>query len=211
MADVKFTKNALRTEQLRLAQLSRYLPTLQLKKALIQSEVNNACAEKAEYEKKFLESKKLVDGYAGLFKEETAVDYDEIGKVEEVIRDHDNIAGVDIPVYNKVIFKKVVYMLFEAPAWLDFAINNVHTMVEDRVRVKIVEEKIVALRRELREVSIRVNLFEKVLIPRSKVSIRKISVFLGDQELAAVSQAKVAKKKIELYKQAHIREMDYAS
>ncbi len=54
-----------------------------------------------------------------------------------------------------------------------------------------------ALEKEWREVSIRVNLFEKVLIPRCQKNIKKIKVFLGDQQLAAVSQAKVAKGKIE--------------
>jgi V/A-type H+/Na+-transporting ATPase subunit D len=46
-------------------------------------------------------------------------------------------------------------------------------------------------------VSIRLNLFEKVLIPRAQKNIKKIKIFLGDQELAAVCQAKVAKRKIE--------------
>lgn len=49
---------------------------------------------------------------------------------------------------------------------------------------------------EFNEVSIRVNLFEKVLIPRTEDNIKKITIFLGDQQLAAVSQAKVAKAKI---------------
>jgi len=46
-----------------------------------------------------------------------------------------------------------------------------------------------------------VNLFEKILIPRAKKNIKKIKVFLGDQELAAVSRAKVAKNKIEQNKE----------
>ncbi|HEY5259666.1 MAG TPA: V-type ATP synthase subunit D, partial [Rhabdochlamydiaceae bacterium] len=50
--------------------------------------------------------------------------------------------------------------------------------------------------KELRDVSIRVNLFEKILIPRAQGNIRKIKIFLGDQQLAAVCQAKVAKQKI---------------
>jgi V/A-type H+-transporting ATPase subunit D len=46
-----------------------------------------------------------------------------------------------------------------------------------------------------------VNLFEKILIPRSQENIKKIRVFLGDQQLAAVAQAKVAKRKIAIRKQ----------
>jgi V/A-type H+-transporting ATPase subunit D len=66
-----------------------------------------------------------------------------------------------------------------------------------QAEISIAEEKKIALEKELREVSIRVNLFEKILIPRCEENIKKIKIFLGDQLLAAVSQAKVAKTKIE--------------
>ncbi len=52
------------------------------------------------------------------------------------------------------------------------------------------------LEKELREVSIRVNLFEKIMIPRTKANIKKVKIFLGDMQLAAVAQAKVSKRKI---------------
>ena len=39
MAELKFTKQELRQQQIRLVQLQRYLPTLQLRKALLQAEV----------------------------------------------------------------------------------------------------------------------------------------------------------------------------
>jgi len=62
---------------------------------------------------------------------------------------------------------------------------------------KVAREKVARLEAELREVSIRVNLFEKVMIPRTMANIKKIKVFLGDQQLAAVAQAKMAKMKME--------------
>ncbi len=39
MAETKLTKNELRNQQTHLAQLEKYLPTLQLKKAMLQAEV----------------------------------------------------------------------------------------------------------------------------------------------------------------------------
>jgi V/A-type H+-transporting ATPase subunit D len=54
-------------------------------------------------------------------------------------------------------------------------------------------------------VSIRVNLFEKVLIPRAQENIKKIRIFLGDQQLSAVAQAKVAKLKIKARAKKEIR------
>ena len=39
MAEIKFTKTELRSQQLKLDRLRKYLPTLQLKKAMLQVEV----------------------------------------------------------------------------------------------------------------------------------------------------------------------------
>ncbi len=80
--------------------------------------------------------------------------------------------------------------------WFESAILGIKELVTVRERIRIAEEKKRALEKELREVSIRVNLFEKILIPRAQENIKKIKIFLGDLQLAAVSQAKVAKKKI---------------
>jgi V/A-type H+-transporting ATPase subunit D len=41
----------------------------------------------------------------------------------------------------------------------------------------------------------RVNLFEKVLIPRARKSIQRIRVYLSDEERAAVVRSKIAKRK----------------
>jgi V/A-type H+-transporting ATPase subunit D len=79
-------------------------------------------------------------------------------------------------------------------------IEGLRKLATARVKVQIAREKKAALEKELRQVSIRVNLFEKILIPRALANIKKIKVFLGDMQLAAVSQAKVAKRKIEEHK-----------
>lgn len=86
--------------------------------------------------------------------------------------------------------------MFDSPVWADRATELVRELATQREKVHIAEEKRRALEKELREVSIRVNLFEKILIPRSQENIKKIRIFLGDQQLSAVAQAKVAKRKI---------------
>ena len=87
--------------------------------------------------------------------------------------------------------------MFDTPVWVDPVTKGLRRLAEAKVRVEIAREKKEALEKELREVSIRVNLFEKILIPRSLGNIKKIRVFLGDLQLSAVSQAKAAKMKIE--------------
>lgn len=193
---MKLTKTELRSQQYRLNQLQKYLPTLQLKKMLLQTEVNLAQQEIEQFRIGFQNHKAIVTSYASLFSSRGAFDLFPAVKVIEVRRTSENIAGVDLPILDKVIFQESNYLLFDAPVWLDAAIVGLRRLIYLREQIRFAEERKTALEKELREVSIRVNLFEKILIPRSQAHIRKIKIFLGDQQLAAVSQAKVAKRKI---------------
>lgn len=196
MAEIKFTKTELRAQQLKLDRLRKYLPTLQLKKAMLQVEVNQAQIEIEALAGEFALSQEKVGKFSALLTERSASDLFSAVKVRQVDRIHENIAGVDIPLFERVIFEPPAYALFDTPVWFESAILGIKELIVVREKIKIAEEKKHALEKELREVSIRVNLFEKILIPRAQENIKKIKIFLGDQQLAAVSQAKVAKKKI---------------
>ncbi len=208
--EIKLTKNELRAQQVRLGQLRKYLPTLQLKKAMLQAEVNLARAEIGKLRSDFEVTRSVVETYRELFTEDVGIDFTTVATVDEVRKRWENIAGVEVPTFEGVTFQAVTYSLFDTPPWVDSAVADLRKMVGAQARVQVAEEKKTALERELREVSIRVNLFEKILIPRAIGNIKKIKVFLGDQELSAVSQAKVAKGKIEKRKAAK-REAAYAS
>ena len=193
---MRLTKTELRLQQLRLNQLQKYLPTLQLKKTLLQIEVNNAQLEIEQLELEYRTQKEIVTAFARLFSDRGASDLFPAVKVLDVERRIENIAGVDIPVFEKVVFQESSHFLFDSPVWLESAIQGLRKLIILREKTKIAEEKKTALEKELRDVSIRVNLFEKILIPRAMANIRKIRIFLSDQQLAAVCQAKVAKQKI---------------
>jgi len=62
------------------------------------------------------------------------------------------------------------------------------------LETRILEEQRRRLDRELRITTQRVNLFEKVKIPETRENIRKIQVYLGDQQTAAVVRGKIAKR-----------------
>ncbi len=197
MADVKLTKNALREQQASLSQLNRYLPTLQLKKAMLQTQVFEVKQEIATLETAFALEKKRVEKFSSLLGASgIGLNPSDVATVERVDKVYENIAGVEVPELKKVHFRSLEYSLFDTPSWLDSIIEGIRHLVISKAKVKVSEEKKEALEKELREVSIRVNLFEKVLIPRAKANIKKIKIFLGDQELAAVAQAKAAKRKI---------------
>ncbi|HPE85461.1 MAG: V-type ATP synthase subunit D [Chlamydiia bacterium] len=204
MTQIKLTKNELRDQQLKLAQLERYLPTLQLKKALLQTEVNNAEAELAALETRAAKQKQLISDFAKLLSHNHLSDLIDAVAITEVKVRTENIAGVEIPLYEDTFFREADYSLFDTPLWLDSAVNRFRALFSTLKEIQTVETKKALLQKELRDVSIRVNLFEKILIPRSKANIKKIKVFLGDQQLSAVAQAKVAKTKIDARKKEAI-------
>ncbi len=201
MTTVKLTKNELRIQQNKLAQLKRYLPTLQLKKAMLQFEVINAQMEIDSLKEEFDRLRLRVEGFSSLLLEKVDCDLILYADVQHVRKRYENIAGVEIPIFESVEFRKTPYFLFDTPVWTESATTILQSLVTEREKIHVAQEKKRALEKELREVSIRVNLFEKILIPRSMENIKKIRIFLGDQQLASVAQAKVAKMKILAHKQ----------
>jgi V/A-type H+-transporting ATPase subunit D len=196
MAQVRLTKTELREQQFRLDQLRKYLPTLQLKKALLQAEVFQAQQEIEDLTTHFERMEERVKRFSALLSDKSASELFSAVTITEVKKRTENIAGVEIPLFEEVVFHEPTYSLLDTPVWLEPATEGVRELLNVREKVRIAREKKTALEKELREVSIRVNLFEKILIPRAQENIKKIKIFLGDMLLAAVSQAKVSKQKI---------------
>lgn len=163
---------------------------------MLQVEVIQAGAEIEMLKEEFSLAEEKVSKFSPLLTDRRIFDIFSATKIDRVETVHENIAGVDIPVFKKIFFEPAVYSLFDTPLWFESAILRIKELISLREKIRVMEEKKRALEKELRDVSIRVNLFEKILIPRALESIKKIRIFLGDQQLAAVSQSKVAKKKI---------------
>jgi V/A-type H+-transporting ATPase subunit D len=197
VADIKFTKNELRDQQIKLGQLQRYLPTLQLKKAMLQVQAADVRQEIAKLQIEFFALKDFSTKFSGLLSENIGVNPIDLASIDAVKKSYENVAGVEIPLFHSITFKPIVYNLFESPIWIDGVIKNLQDLATIEIKIQIADEKKRAIEKELREVSIRVNLFEKVMIPNALKNIKVIKVFLGDQQLAAVARAKVAKTKIE--------------
>ena len=207
MAEIKLTKNELRAQQTRLGQLEKYLPTLQLKKSMVQAEVQETRIKIEQQETSRQKMRQKIETFSELLSTQTSIAPLDAVKVKRIGKRYENVAGVEVPYFEDIEFEEFSYSLFETAPWLDAAIVYLRNLAVLREQIHILHEQKTALEKELREVSIRVNLFEKILIPRAISNIRKIKVFLGDQELAAVSRAKVAKAKIEAGKEKKLVNM----
>ncbi len=196
MAKIKFTKGELKKQRDSLRQFQRYLPTLQLKKQQLQMEIlhwNESLDEKL----RFKNSKALaILSWAGLLSE-TGISLEKWLVPEEIVTVSRNIAGVDLLVFERANFSLVEYDLFLTPPWVDSAIEILREQVVLEEEIRIIEEAVQTLKRELRVTTQRVNLFEKVKIPEAEDFIRKIKIYIGDQMANAVGRCKAAKRKIE--------------
>jgi len=196
MAKIKLTKSELKKQRDALKQFMHYLPTLQLKKQQLQIrifEIRKTYAQKQSQLKSLEQNIKTWIGLLG----DPGVDITPWILPEEILTDTQNIAGADIPVFKRARFKDAIYDLYETPLWIDDGITNLRTYGSLMAETAIVQKQLVVLEKELRVTTQRVNLFEKVKIPDCLESIRKIRIYLGDQQANAVGVSKVAKKKIE--------------
>lgn len=116
-------------------------------------------------------------------------------KVKNIQRGVRNIAGIDLPTVSAVEYEISDFSRLITPPWLDAGLDFVKSLMELREKVKILHEQEALLQQELRKVTQRVNLFEKVMIPNSKSNIKLIRIALAEEQTSAVCRSKIAKGK----------------
>ena len=196
MPKVKLTKGELKKQRDSLRQYERYLPTLQLKKQQLQLEILQQSNLAAERKHAFEKKKEAVLSWAGLLAE-ADVSLREWIAPSNIVAGERNVAGVDLPVFERVDFLQADYDLFATPMWVDFAVEALRNIVTLKEEIGVIEKGINILKIELRVTTQRVNLFEKLKIPEAQEAIRLIKIYIGDQMANAVGRSKIAKRKIE--------------
>ena len=193
MTKLKKTKNELKAQREALRRYHRFLPTLELKKQQLQREVRRAEAalrERATQEEALLERLRPWVKLLSL-----PPDLGAYVRLEALDQETANIAGVTVPVLTGLRFASPAIDYFETPPWLEDAITALSELTSLRAEQRVLERRKGLLGEELRITAQRVNLFEKVMIPRAEDNIRIIRIALGDAQTAAVARAKLAKGK----------------
>jgi len=192
---IKLTQGELKRQRDALRQYERYLPTLQLKKQQLQREILHQQSALNERKNSLSEKERSAENWAGLLVEAPGIRQWLIP--EKIITAKKNIAGVDVPLFERVYFEPAEYDLFLTPLWVDAGLETLREMVSLREEIRVIEQGISVLKHELRITTQRVNLFEKVKIPGAKEAIRLIKIYISDQMTNAVGRSKIAKNKIE--------------
>lgn len=198
MSKIKLTKNEYKKQKDALKMYKRYLPTLLLKKQQLQIEIRKV---QVRVDERLAERERLMRelrDWISVFGEQSALQTNDGGWLlsgGRVVTDTDNIAGVEIPIFVRADFAVDDYSLYSKPLWVDRALEYLRSILSLDLEIEVLEEQISSLERELVITTQRANLFEKVKIPETVENIRKIHIYLGDQQTAQVVRGKIAKNK----------------
>jgi V/A-type H+-transporting ATPase subunit D len=194
MSHVAINKSSLAHQRNQLRLFQRFLPSLDLKRQQLLTELKKAQQTLAKAK---AEIDNLAKSLPGLMKPLGAYEIDLSGlvTVDSVVIEEENIVGAKLPVAREVKFKTAPYSLLAKPFWVDFLVQYLQEMCTKQVHLQVLEERVARLNQQARRITQRVNLFEKVLIPRAKDNIKRIQIGLGEQERTSVVRSKIAKAK----------------
>jgi V/A-type H+-transporting ATPase subunit D len=194
MTKVAINKSSLKRQRDQLALSRRFLPSLDLKRQQLLTEQKKAQQELAEAEH---EIEELTQSLTGLMEPLGASRMDLSGLVfiDRVVIDEQNIVGARLPVAREVKFNAADYSTLAKPFWVDFLVEIMRKMATMRVHRQVRRERLKRLNLQVRRITQRVNLFEKVLIPQAEDDIKRIRIGLAEEERSAVVRSKIAKKK----------------
>jgi V/A-type H+-transporting ATPase subunit D len=194
MARLALNKASLSQQMRQLKAFERYLPSLDLKRRQLMAERER---ERAAMERTRQASEELRKSVATQIPmlANYEIDLSALVKVKEVRMGERNVVGLRLPRLEGVEVQARQYGYLTKPHWVDRLVDKLTRMLELQVQLVVHERRETLLDEAVRKVTQRVNLFEKILIPRAKANIRQIRVYLGDAERAAVVRSKIAKRK----------------
>jgi V/A-type H+-transporting ATPase subunit D len=194
MARLALSKSELSRQTRQLKTYERFLPSLDLKRKQLM-------AERARARGRLLETEQLIGKLKERVQERLPmlsnreVDLDGLVGLEGVELERENLVGVMLPVVGDVRVKVREYGLLAKPHWVDVLVEELREALRLHVQRDVQRLRVKLLEAAVRKVTQRVNLFDKVLIPRTRSNIERIRIHLSDTERAAVVRSKIAKGK----------------
>jgi V/A-type H+-transporting ATPase subunit D len=194
MARLALNKASLSRLTQQLKTFERFLPSLDLKRRQLLLERAKASAALGRTLDALAPTDALVTERLPMVSN-ADVDLANLVRVRRVQLGEENVVGTRLPTLESVELEVREYGFLGRPHWVDRVARLLRDSLELQVRVQVERRRLELLEVSVRRITQRVNLFEKVLIPRTREHIRRIRIYLSDSERAAVVRAKIAKKK----------------
>ncbi|MGR9086138.1 MAG: V-type ATP synthase subunit D [Gammaproteobacteria bacterium] len=194
MASLSLNKSALHRESEKLKRYAQYLPSLDLKRRKLIADRYQASVKLEHTQKAIRQCRSFIVENLSMISD-PGVDLSGLVQVSTIKVGVEHVMGNPMPVLEHLTIDINPYSLLGQPHWVDQAVVQLKLMLELQIQLRIEQKRMVVLEGAVKKVTRRVNLFEKVLIPRTEMNIKKIRIFLSDSERAAVVRAKKTKQK----------------
>ncbi|KAF0160198.1 MAG: V-type H+-transporting ATPase subunit D [Syntrophaceae bacterium] len=193
---IKLNKVSLREQKQKMALYQRFLPALEARKQQFLMQLAVVRKDIREQESALASLTADISLWAPLVRDMEDV-LRPFVKIRQVRVSMHNVAGLKIPLFQEVVFEDPSYSAFATAYSFEIVLNRLREAIRRRERLRILLEQERILAEGFRKTSQRINLYEQRLIPECREALRKIAVYLQDQQAAAVGVAKVAKRLLE--------------
>ena len=194
MARLQLNKASLARETSNLRTYRRFLPSLDLKRQQLTAERAKAARALADLREEIERFKRDVGDKVPMLASGD-IELGDLATLREVAIGTENVVGTRLPTLERIDVEVRAYALLAKPHWVDAVVVALRRMLELQVEVQIAERRIALLNAAVDTITQRVNLFDKVLIPKAEANIKRIRIHLSDAEMTAVVRSKIAKRK----------------
>ncbi|WP_459556708.1 V-type ATP synthase subunit D [Lacunimicrobium album] len=190
-------KSALKHQRDQLGLFRKFLPSLDLKRQQLLGALKAARLELEDARSQHAVIEPQLNELYPLLGSDTLAtrDLTQLIRIEHVDIGSENLAGVHLPRLGVVQVSVNQYSMLSTPHWVDNLVHLLKQSAELQLRLRVMQVRVDRLEAAGRRITQRVNLFEKVLIPQAERQIKRIQVYLSDQERSAVVRSKIAKQK----------------
>ena len=192
MARLSLSKSTLTQLTRQLKTYQNFLPSLDLKRRQLLAEQEKARRELQELTHREEALRPMVEKQVPMLGY-THVDVRGIVRVSKTDVVEENVMGIRLPKLGGLEIKVSEYPFLGKPHWVDRVVQLLKQAMEIRINRRVMERRLELLASAAKVVSQRVNLFEKVLIPKTEADVQRIRVYLSDSERASIVRAKIAK------------------
>lgn len=194
MAKLALNKSSLHRESRRLKAFRQFVPALDLKRKQILAARQ---ASRKTLEQQLQQRDAILHQ---VHKElpmlaQSNLNLAELVRVQRVVVSQVNLVGIELPKLDSVELDRRQHSRLALPAWVDSCVELMAQRLELELAMDLEKTRLSRLEAALRKTTQRLNLFDKVLIPRTENNIRRIRIALSDAERAGVVRAKIAKGK----------------
>lgn len=194
MAKLALNKSALSREKQRKSSCERYLPALELKQKQLLAECKKAQRQLAQHRSDIDSTQTAVYQKLPMLANES-MDLTGLVTVDNVQIEEENLMGTYLPTLYHADYNVTAYGFLARPHWFDELALSLQVVLKLKLEEQILVARVQRLQKASQSITQRVNLFSKVLIPEATDNIKRIGLFLSDQERASVVRSKLAKRK----------------